>query len=97
MAADNTYAPLEGGPNPAHNLADQGGQHPEQNLGQHLDQHPDQKPASLLNAAPRVINVGLELFALDLAANGAAVQHVQWAPPAHSNTRLLDLLSKLGC
>jgi FdrA protein len=43
-----------------------------------------------------VINIGLERFAEDLAAQGAAVQHVEWAPPAGGNARLADLLSKLG-
>ena len=56
----------------------------------------DKKPASLLDAPPRVINVGLERFAEDLAAQGVAVQHVQWSPPAAGDARLADLLSKLG-
>ena len=56
----------------------------------------DKKPPSLLQAPPRVINVGLERFAEDLAAQRAAVQHVQWSPPAGGDVRLADLLSKLG-
>jgi FdrA protein len=56
----------------------------------------DTKPPSLLEAPPRVINIGLERFAEDLAAQGMAVQHVQWAPPAGGDVRLADLLSKLG-
>ena len=56
----------------------------------------DKKPPSLLQAPPRVINVGLARFAEDLAAQGAAVQHVQWSPPAGGDVRLADLLSKLG-
>src|SRR5207244_3891293 len=40
----------------------------------------DMKQPSLLEAAPRVINVGIERFAEDLAAQGMAVQHVQWSP-----------------
>jgi FdrA protein len=55
----------------------------------------DRRPASLLEAPPRVINVGLERFAEDLAAQGVAVQHVQWSPPAGGNARLAELLSKL--
>jgi len=51
--------------------------------------------ADLLVAPPRVINVGLELFASDLAGQGAAVVHVQWAPPAGGNAQLADLLQKL--
>ena len=56
----------------------------------------DKRPASLLEAPPRVINVGLERFAEDLAAQSVAVQHVQWSPPAGGNARLAELLSKLG-
>jgi FdrA protein len=56
----------------------------------------DKKAQSLLDTAPRVINVGLQRFAEDLAAQNMAVQHVQWAPPAGGDARLADLLSKLG-
>jgi hypothetical protein len=54
------------------------------------------KAVSLLDGPPRVINVGLERFADDLAAHGTAVQHVRWVPPAGGDARLADLLSKLG-
>jgi FdrA protein len=54
-----------------------------------------EKRASLLAAPPRVINIGLERFAEDLAAQGIAVQHVQWAPPAGGDVLLADLLSRL--
>lgn len=54
------------------------------------------KPAGLLAASPRVVNVGLELFASDLASQGAPVVHVQWSPPAGGNAQLAELLSKLG-
>ena len=54
------------------------------------------KAGSLLDQHLRVINVGLERFAEDLAAHGAAVQQVQWAPPAGGDARLADLLSKVG-
>jgi len=54
------------------------------------------KLASLLGQPLRVINVGLERFAEDLAAHGTTVQHVRWAPPAGGDARLADLLSKLG-
>ena len=56
----------------------------------------DTKQTSLLEAPPRIINIGLERFAEDLAAQSAAVQHVQWAPPAGGDARLAELLSKLG-
>ena len=52
-------------------------------------------PGSLLAAAPRVVNVGLELFAVNLAEHGAEVVHVQWSPPAGGNARLVSLLDKL--
>jgi hypothetical protein len=63
---------------------------------------PDQKPASLsgaqalLTTPVRVINVGLEGFATELAANGTTVTHVQWSPPAGGNEKLAALLGKLG-
>lgn len=50
---------------------------------------------SLLEAPPHVINIGLERFAEDLAAQGNAVRHVQWSPPAGGDVRLAELLSKL--
>ena len=53
-------------------------------------------PASLLAAPPRVINIGLERFAEELAAQGASVVHVDWAPPAGGDPKLADLLSRLG-
>jgi FdrA protein len=53
------------------------------------------RQAALLEAPPRVINIGLERFAQDLAAQEVAVQHVAWAPPAGGNALLADLLSKL--
>jgi hypothetical protein len=56
----------------------------------------DNAPASLLDAPPRVVNVGLERFAEDLAAQSVAVQHVRWSPPAGGDARLAELLSKLG-
>jgi hypothetical protein len=49
----------------------------------------------LLAAAPRIVNVGLELFAVNLAAQGAEVVHVQWSPPAGGDPRLAGLLDKL--
>jgi hypothetical protein len=52
-------------------------------------------PNCLLAAAPRVVNVGLELFAVNLANHGAEVVHVQWSPPAGGNARLVSLLDKL--
>jgi FdrA protein len=50
---------------------------------------------ALLAAPPRVINIGLELFAEDLVRQGAQVVHVRWAPPAGGNAQLAGLLAKL--
>ena len=44
----------------------------------------------------RVVNVGLQAFALDLAARGVAVVHVAWRPPAGGDARLADLLARLA-
>jgi FdrA protein len=60
-----------------------------------MDAHDREIANGLLAAPPRVINIGLELFATDLAGRGAAVVHVQWAPPAGGNAHLADLLEKL--
>lgn len=60
-----------------------------------MDDYDREITNGLLAAPPRVINVGLELFATDLAGQGAAVVHVQWSPPAGGNTRLAGLLDKL--
>jgi hypothetical protein len=50
---------------------------------------------SLLSARPRIVNIGLDGFARDLAKTGAAVAHVDWAPPARGDARLAGLLAKL--
>lgn len=50
----------------------------------------------LLVAPIKVINVGLEKFASDLASQGTDVMQVDWAPPARGNARLAALLAKLG-
>jgi len=59
-----------------------------------MDSH-DRPANDLLAAPPRVVSVGLELFAADLRAVGAEVVHVQWSPPAGGNTRLAGILDKL--
>ena len=48
---------------------------------------------SLLSGPVRVVNIGLAGFARDLAANGAAVAQVDWAPP---KAELLAALSRLS-
>ena len=50
----------------------------------------------LLQNEVRVINVGLEAFAVELEKQNVPVDHVLWTPPARGNPRLADLLSKLG-
>jgi FdrA protein len=50
---------------------------------------------ALLTAPPRIINIGLELFAENLASQGAQVVHVRWSPPAGGNSQLANLLAKL--
>ena len=55
---------------------------------------PARLPA-LFAAGPRVINLGLELFATQLAAHGVPVVHVDWRPPAGGDTRLASLLERL--
>ena len=39
---------------------------------------------ALLTQPPRVINLGLEVFAREVEAAGVAVLHVDWRPPAGS-------------
>lgn len=50
----------------------------------------------LLEDQVKVINVGLEGFANELAEQGVDVTHVDWTPPAGGDPKLADLLSKLG-
>jgi hypothetical protein len=49
-----------------------------------------------LKAPLRVVNVGLESFARDLTRQGVEVIDVDWRPPAGGDSKLADLLSKLG-
>jgi hypothetical protein len=43
----------------------------------------------------QVINIGLESFAQDLRAQGIAVVHLDWRPPAGGNARMAALLASL--
>ena len=45
--------------------------------------------------APRVVNVGLELFADTLTRLGVPVARVDWRPPAGGDPRLAALLARL--
>ena len=58
---------------------------------------PDQssRGLNLLEAPMRVVNIGLQKFADDLAGQDVEVVQVDWAPPARGNTRLADLLLRL--
>ncbi len=54
----------------------------------------DDIPA-LLRGPVRTVNIGLAAFARDLAANGAAVAQVDWAPPARGRPELMHALARL--
>ncbi|MEA2984403.1 MAG: hypothetical protein QOD94_657 [Alphaproteobacteria bacterium] len=49
----------------------------------------------LFGSELKVVNVGLESFARDLASTGVAVAHVSWAPPVGGDPELAALLSNL--
>ncbi|HLW46368.1 MAG TPA: acyl-CoA synthetase FdrA [bacterium] len=50
---------------------------------------------TLLAAPPRVVNVGLGIFAESLRTQGVPVIDVDWQPPAGGDPALLDLLERL--
>ena len=50
----------------------------------------------LLKSPLHVVNVGLEACSRDLEARGVDVVQVDWSPPAGGDSRLADLLAKLG-
>ena len=50
---------------------------------------------TLFSQPIRVINLGLELFALELQAADVTVVHVDWRPPAGGDPHLLALLARL--
>jgi len=54
------------------------------------------KKSDLLSQPIKILNVGLEGFAQELADRDVPVVHVQWNPPAGGNPKLAELLSKLG-
>jgi len=51
--------------------------------------------AVLLQAPPRIVNIGLPAFAEELAAAKIAVLQLDWAPPAIADPRIRALLAKL--
>jgi len=50
---------------------------------------------TVLGRPLRVINLGLDAFALELQAAGVQVVHVDWSPPAGGDPRLAALLTRL--
>jgi Protein of unknown function (DUF1116) len=52
-------------------------------------------PDGPIPASPRVVNIGLEGFARDLAGLGVPVVHVDWRPPAQGDIHLAELLLRL--
>jgi len=58
---------------------------------------PDAMPIiGLLANPPKVVNVGLELFADSLRAQSVDVVSVDWQPPAGGKQKLIEMLDKLG-
>lgn len=49
----------------------------------------------LIGQRIKVINIGLELFAETLKAQGVDVIHVDWRPPAGGDKKMAELLDKL--
>ncbi|HLJ60399.1 MAG TPA: acyl-CoA synthetase FdrA [bacterium] len=56
------------------------------------DPHPED---ALLAGPPRVVNVGLEIFAKSLRAQGVAVLELDWRPPAGGDRDMIALLERL--
>ena len=52
--------------------------------------------APLLGTPPRVVSLGLPLFAETLTALGVAAVHVDWQPPAGGDPRLAELLARVA-
>lgn len=50
----------------------------------------------IFDAPLKVINIGLESFATDLAEDQVEVQHVDWRPPSGGDPRLAALLAGLS-
>lgn len=58
---------------------------------------PDAAPiVGFLANPPKVVNVGLDLFAESLRAQGVDVLAVDWQPPAGGKQRLIEMLDRLG-
>ena len=55
----------------------------------------DDSRRDLLQAGPRVVNVGLADFAASLRTQGVPVVQVDWRPPAGGDPEMIALLDKL--
>ena len=60
------------------------------------DSNGSQGKRNLLTQKLKVINVGIDIFADDLAKQRVDVVRVDWQPPAGGDEELLKLLDKLG-
>ena len=56
----------------------------------------DPAVAPLTTSKPVIINIGLEDFARELAAQGVEVLHTNWQPPCGGDKARGNLLSRLG-
>lgn len=54
-----------------------------------------EKILSLLSGEVKVVNIGLETFALELDGLGVPVVHLAWNPPAGGDAELGRLLAQL--
>lgn len=52
--------------------------------------------SKLIDQELKVINIGLETFFENLKNQGVDVVHVDWRPPADGDSKLIDILEKLG-
>ena len=59
------------------------------------DQSPVDPIQQLLREPPRVINVGVALFAEQLADQQVPVVLLDWRPPAGGDERLAEILAQL--
>jgi len=50
----------------------------------------------LLASQVRIINLGIETFAIELQGLGVPVIHVEWSPPAGGDARKAALLAALA-
>jgi FdrA protein len=50
---------------------------------------------TMFNQPLNAINVGLEIFAESITAQGGSVVHVDWRPPAGGNEKLMGILARM--